>query len=181
MKKMYVFSLGNPADIEKNKYKYTRHNAARLVCDAFNFDKENVDGFNFIYVVPDCYMNESGKFILDYIKYKNINTDQVVIAYDDIDLSVGEIKLSYARNSGGHNGVESVIQKLNTKDFYRIRIGIGSKPIKEMLLQDYVLSKLKEEEIELFTFKNKNKIEEGGIDLEKKFEDKLDDIKMLIK
>jgi PTH1 family peptidyl-tRNA hydrolase len=94
---------------------------------------------------------------------------------------VGEIKLSHARNSGGHNGVESVIQKLNTKDFYRIRVGIGSKPIKEMLLQDYVLSKLSELEIELFTFKNKNKTEEGGIDLEKKFTVKLEEIKSLVK
>lgn len=176
MKKLYIFSLGNPADIEKNKYKYTRHNAARLLCNAFDFEKYNELNKNkkgeaaseegsdekvvFEYVVPDCYMNLSGKFILDFINYKNINADQVIVAYDDIDINFRDIKLSLGRNSGGHNGVESVIQNLKTKDFYRIRVGIGEKPIKEMLLQDYVLSKLSEDEIKtLESTEMKNKLE----------------------
>ncbi len=176
MKKLYIFSLGNPSDIEKNKYKYTRHNAARLLCNAFDFEKYNEENQNkkdeaasaassdekiiLEYVTPDCYMNLSGKFILNFINYKNINLNQVVIAYDDIDINFGDIKLSFGRNSGGHNGVESVIQNLKTKDFYRIRVGIGEKPIREMLLQDYVLSKLSEEEVkDLEGEAMKNKLE----------------------
>ncbi len=187
MKKLYIFSLGNPESREKGKYKYTRHNAARLLCSTFNFEKYNESNKNkvdvaaseassdekivFEYIVPDCYMNLSGKFILDFINYKNISPDQVVIAYDDIDISFGDIKLSLGRNSGGHNGVESVIQNLKTKDFYRIRVGIGEKPIKEMLLQDYVLSKLSEEEI-----KNLE-----GDSLKEKLEVKLKELMDLIK
>jgi PTH1 family peptidyl-tRNA hydrolase len=75
------------------------------------------------------------------------NISNVIIFYDDIDLPFGEIKMSYARSSGGHNGVESVIKELGSKDFYRIRVGIGSKPHKDMLLQDYVLMKMSEDEI----------------------------------
>lgn len=180
MKTIYIFSLGNPDLDGKVKYKYTRHNAARLLCEAFDFEKFN-SNIKFEHVVPNCFMNLSGKFVLDYIKYKNIDVSDVVIAYDDIDINFGEIKLSYARNSGGHNGVESVIEILRTKDFYRIRVGIGQKPIKEMLLQDYVLSKLSEEEVNTLTFKNENKTGENGINLEKIFENKLSELVDLIK
>jgi peptidyl-tRNA hydrolase len=164
MKKIYIFSLGNPDLDGKVKYKYTRHNAARLLCDAFDFPT------SFEYVVPTCFMNESGKFILN----------QVVIAYDDIDINFGDIKLSYGRNAGGHNGVESTIQNLNTKDFYRVRVGIGQKPIKEMLLQDYVLSKLSEEEVNTLTFKNQNKTGENSINLENILKNKLEELTKLI-
>lgn len=197
MHKLYIFSLGNPDQGGKVKYKYTRHNAARLLCDAFDFEKynkennlENKNGaaaseassenkkgsVTFEYVVPDCFMNESGKFILDYIKYKNISIEQIVVVYDDIDINFGEIKLSHSRNSGGHNGVESIIQALSTKAFHRVRVGIGAKTIKEMLLQDYVLSKLSEEEINILTFKNENKVGENSVDLEKIFKNKLDEL-----
>jgi PTH1 family peptidyl-tRNA hydrolase len=191
MKTIYIFSLGNPDLDGKVKYKYTRHNAARLLCDAFDFEKFNAASvvssqkevkYNIIfeYVVPNCFMNLSGKFILDYIKYKNIEVSAVVIAYDDIDINFGEIKLSYSRSAGGHNGVESVIENLKTKDFYRIRIGIGQKPIKEMLLQDYVLSKLSEEEVNTLTFKNQNKTGENSINLENILKNKLEELTKLI-
>jgi peptidyl-tRNA hydrolase, PTH1 family len=71
----------------------------------------------------------------------------VIIIYDDIDLDFGKIKISIDRSSGGHNGVQSVIDHIASKNFYRLRIGIGGKPHKEMLLQDYVLSKLSQEEL----------------------------------
>ena len=161
MKTFYIFSLGNPVDSKQTKYKYTRHNAGRILCNIFDFKKlsEN-EKVKLEYIIPDCYMNESGKFILDYIKYKNVEASSIVVAYDDIDINFGDLKLSFGRSSGGHNGVESVIQALNTKDFYRIRVGIGEKKIKEMLLQDYVLSKLEEQEIKYLESKEiQNKLE----------------------
>lgn len=139
MKMKYtIFSLGNPGV----EYKNTRHNAARIVCDAI--DWSNVDAE---YVVPDTFMNETGNFIKKYLKQKSAVVP--VIAYDDKDIAIGQIKISYDKNAGGHNGVQSVIDQLGTKEFIRIRIGIGAKTNPDMLLQDYVLSKLKSEEIEI--------------------------------
>ena len=141
-KNIYIFSLGNPGA----EYKYTRHNAGRIVCDEIIKARLLED---IKYFEPDTYMNLTGKYIKEKLRYANKENLKVVIVYDDIDLAVGDIKMSFARSSGGHNGVESVIKELGTKDFYRLRIGIGGKPIKEMLLQDYVLSKLKEDEIKI--------------------------------
>ena len=160
---LYIFSLGNPGA----EYQYTRHNAGRIVCDEMlsknifenishyakaSQDKEinNTSNINLTikYFEPTTFMNNTGKYIRD--KMRNAKKGSVVvIIYDDIDLDLGDVKLSHGRSSGGHNGVQSVIDELGTKDFYRVRIGIGGKPIKEMLLQDYVLSKLKQSEINL--------------------------------
>ena len=141
-KNIYIFSLGNPGA----EYKYTRHNAGRIVCDEI-IKARLFEGVK--YFEPDTHMNLTGKYIKEKLRYANKENLKIVIVYDDIDLAVGDIKLSFARSSGGHNGVESVIKELGTKDFYRLRIGIGGKPIKEMLLQDYVLSKLKEDEVKI--------------------------------
>ena len=160
---LYVFSLGNPGA----EYQHTRHNAGRIVCDEMlsknifenishyakaSQDKKinNTSNINLTikYFEPTTFMNNTGKYIRD--KMRNAKEGSiVVIIYDDIDLELAEVKLSHGRSSGGHNGVQSVIDVLGTKDFYRVRIGVGGKPIKEMLLQDYVLSKLKQSEINL--------------------------------
>ena len=148
--KIYLYSLGNP----DAKYKNTRHNAGRIVCDEFFANSSEYviklaqKEFTFIYKVPSVYMNETGKYIKDVMKNKSEN-DIFVICYDDMDIDFGNIKISTGRSAGGHNGVLSVINDLNTKDFYRIRIGIGARKIKEMSLQDYVLSKLVEEELNI--------------------------------
>ena len=152
---LYIFSLGNPGA----EYQHTRHNAGRIVCDEMISKNifENIEieakkilntNLSIKYFEPTTFMNNTGKYIRE--KMRNAKEGSiVVIIYDDIDLDLGDVKLSHGRSSGGHNGVQSVIDVLGTKDFYRVRIGIGGKPIKEMLLQDYVLSKLKQSEINL--------------------------------
>lgn len=136
--KYTIFSLGNPG----TDYKNTRHNAARIVCDVL--DWSNIDAE---YVVPDTFMNETGNFVKKYLKQKSAVVP--VVVYDDKDISVGQVKISYDKNAGGHNGVQSVIDQLGTKEFIRVRIGIGAKTNPDMLLQDYVLSKLKPAEIDM--------------------------------
>ncbi len=170
MKKLYIFSLGNPESREKGKYKYTRHNAARLLCEAFDFSAASNE-VQVIHIAPDTYMNESGIFIKGYMRYNNVNLDQIIIAYDDKDIEIGDVKVGLNRTAGGHNGVESVIQELGSKEFYRLRVGIGAKIVPEMLLQDYVLSKLNESEIETFTLKG-----DIGKKLNEVFSNKLKDI-----
>ncbi|MDQ5957035.1 MAG: peptidyl-tRNA hydrolase, family [Patescibacteria group bacterium] len=184
---LYIFSLGNPG----KEYEKTRHNAGRIVCDEIikqnlfeklekdlsSLPEEKKRLVDIKYFETDTFMNHSGKFIKDELRYKNfwdnlkskiknINQDKaltndnknsnntkersnLVIVYDDMDIPIGEVKLSFGRSSGGHNGVESVIKELGTVDFYRIRVGIGPKNNPKMQLNYYVLSKLTDEEVKL--------------------------------
>lgn len=151
MMKLAILPLGNPGD----KYKKTRHNAARV--SAISLFKNNKETDEFLLnnkietelVIPDTYMNESGVFIKAFLKNKNILP---VIMYDDKDLPWGQVKLSYGNSSGGHNGVQSVIDNIG-KDFYRIRIGIGDPDIMpihgEGVVQDYVMSNINDREMKI--------------------------------
>lgn len=98
------------------------------------------------YFVPDTFMNLSGSYIQNKIRNINKGTHMVIV-YDDKDVEFGQVKVSFSKSSGGHNGVESIINSFGKRDFYRIRIGIGPKTYPQMELQDYVLSKLTKEEI----------------------------------
>ena len=156
--KLAIFPLGNPGD----KYKKTRHNAARIVCHSamsafFNLN-EAAGHVQVELVIPDTYMNESGTFVKAFLKNKKNEdidgSDKVwpIIMYDDKDLPWGEVKLSYGNSSGGHNGVQSVMDAIG-KDFYRIRIGIGDPDIMpihgEGVVQDYVMSNITDKEIKI--------------------------------
>lgn len=146
----YLFLLGNPG----TEYEKTRHNAARIA-----FSKVDVEKFSTIKTfIPDTYMNESGNFVQEKKNYFKLENKNIIVAYDDKDLSLGEVKISYDRSSGRHNGVESVIQNIGP-DFWRIRIGIGEKANPNMILADYVLSKFSDEEISVL-HNLKNKLEE---------------------
>lgn len=121
---MYIFALGNPG----KKYENTPHNAGQIVLKELTGDLA-LSGAQIIY--PDTFMNESGRFIKNFLRNKNLlkninNTEykNIVVVYDDIDLPIGEFKLAFGRGDGGHNGLISVINELGTKDFVRLRIGI---------------------------------------------------------
>lgn len=150
--KYIIFSLGNPG----SEYRYTRHNAARIAFDNLDWKKINTET-GAEYNVPDKFMNESGVFVKNFLKYKEGAVP--VVTYDDKDIELGDVKISFDKSAGGHNGVQNVIEQLGTTEFIRIRIGIGAKPHPEMLLQDYVLSKLNENEIDTLK-KMKTKLEE---------------------
>lgn len=180
---LYIFALGNYGD----KYKYTRHNAARLVFSGFDFlSTDIVDlGFKIVYHEPKCYMNETGFYIKDFLKNKSINTvfdkdssrikNFILFVYDDKDIILGEIKNSFSRSGGGHNGIKNIIEVLGTKDFYSIRIGIKPNIINSDLIcisnekieykipniKDFVLQSFKKDEINMLTsevYKDKLKL-----------------------
>lgn len=141
--KYVLVPLGNPGD----SYKRTRHNVARIV-------SEMVDNtFACELLVPDTFMNESGKAVYQYLKYHD-DTD-VIVMYDDKDLPFGKLRISYDRGDGGHNGVKSVIQELGKKDFIRIRIGIAhpetdgkeKRPLSGDTVQKYVMAHCTDDEI----------------------------------
>ncbi len=138
-----IIGLGNPDE----QYQNTFHNAGYLTTDYFikklngkaakpedwetgpkNFIFLKTSGI--IFVKPTVYMNESGKAVSEAAKYfsgflKKVRPEQILVIHDDIDIELGNFKLSFNKNSAGHKGVESIIKALKTKEFWRLRIGIG--------------------------------------------------------
>ena len=89
---------------------------------------------------PLSYINNSGVPIKKFIKNKNIEAENILIIYDDLDLAVGKVRLKQGGGSGGHNGLNSIIEQIGSKNFWRLRIGIG-KPDDKNKVIDYVLGK----------------------------------------
>ncbi len=77
-------------------------------------------------IKPQTFMNLSGKSARYYCEKERIKRDQVIVVYDDVDMLVGQFKLSQGRGDGNHNGIKSLIAELGTKNFVRIRVGVGS-------------------------------------------------------
>jgi PTH1 family peptidyl-tRNA hydrolase len=111
-----VVGLGNPGE----QYAKNRHNTGRMAAD---FVAEKVGGVKVF--VPDTFMNKTGPFVAKAMKGKSAKN--LIIIYDDLDLPLGTMKISFNRGSGGHKGLESIIKALKTREFIRIRIGIGKK------------------------------------------------------
>lgn len=131
-----VVGLGNPA----RKYEKTRHNAGFMVIDKFSsvsgielcqrkhfsvFGKGKVDSEMVFLVKPLTYVNLSGKAINSFMRYYSFDLQDLLVIYDDMNLSLGKIRIRSEGSAGGHKGVESIILALGSKKFPRIRIGIG--------------------------------------------------------
>ncbi len=151
-----IVGLGNP----EPDYSYTRHNMGfdtiNILAKKYNIkvEKEDFDalygigeieGEKVILCKPQTFMNLSGNAIIKFINYYKIDLDHLIVIYDDIDTSVGITKIRKKGGPGGHNGMKSIIENLNTTEFPRIRIGIG-EPIDRILLTEYVIGKISEEE-----------------------------------
>ena len=131
MKWIFV-GLGNPG----SEYSDSRHNVGRVALEIFA-KKEKIEwredkksnatvstGENTTLILPNTFMNNSGKALVKYVKSIK-SAKNTVVVYDDIDLPLGRIKFSFDRSSGGHNGVKSVEAALKTRCFWRIRIGVA--------------------------------------------------------
>lgn len=164
-----IIGLGNPGE----EYQNTRHNMGARMLEAFRgahdfpawkndktkhafVSKGEVSGDSTTLVFPQTFMNKSGLAAAAFIKSKKA-AERAVVVYDDLDLPLGYIKISFGRSSGGHNGLESVIKGLKTKDFVRIRVGVSPiaasgkvrKPKGEQKVLDFLLGKVgKAEEAE---------------------------------
>lgn len=111
-----VVGLGNPGE----EYENTRHNAGRILVGLI---EKKWQGKKVKFLTPDTFMNNSGRAVATFVKSKKDLADLVVV-YDDIDLPLGKIKISFNRSSGGHNGLGSIIKSLKSEEFVRIRVGI---------------------------------------------------------
>jgi PTH1 family peptidyl-tRNA hydrolase len=145
-----LVGLGNPG----KEYENTRHNTGRILVGLI--EKKLEDKLKIKFLTPDTFMNNSGKTIAPLIKNKKDLKDLIVI-YDDIDLPLGKMKISFNRSSGGHNGLGSVIKMLKSEEFLRIRIGISpstpkgivKKPKGEKAVLNFLLGEYKKSELEV--------------------------------
>ncbi len=164
---LIVVGLGNPGE----EYKNTRHNTGRIILEMlskkFDFSdwkedqklkaivsKGSIDEEKMIFVLPNNFMNNSGKSIAPLITSKKDLT-KLVVVYDDMDLPIGRIKISFDRSSGGHNGLGSIIKAVKSQEFVRIRVGISpesasgktKKPTGEEAVLKFLLKNFKDAEL----------------------------------
>ena len=140
MKEIFLIGLGNPG----KKYSKSRHNIGFLLLEHLSkkynsnfllkdklkssYSEFQINDSTFRLFLPNTFMNNSGDAVRAIVDWYKINLDQILIIVDDKDLPLGKIRFRKKGSSGGHNGLKSVIEQLQTQNFKRIRIGIGSPP-----------------------------------------------------
>jgi PTH1 family peptidyl-tRNA hydrolase len=147
-----VVGLGNPG----TEYENTRHNTGRIMVSLVEKKLDQINNKQKIkFLTLDTFMNLSGKAVASLVKSKKDLKDLVVI-YDDIDLPLGKMKISFNRSSGGHNGLGSVIESLKSQEFLRVRVGISPatpsgkirKPTGDKAVLNFLLEEFKKSELE---------------------------------
>lgn len=153
-----IVGLGNPG----KKYEKTKHNIGFLALDAIaanlglTFGKTkfksvyaegNIGTEKVILIKPQTFMNLSGESVRPWMDFYNLTEDDIVIIYDDMDLPVGKIRLRLQGGHGGHNGVKSLIQHIGSKNFNRIRVGVGC-PFPGQDVVSHVLSQFPKDTID---------------------------------
>ena len=165
----FVIGLGNPGE----KYKNTRHNVAwiilsQILSDGWDFDKylkasylsRKIADTTLHYVLPQTFMNKSGESVVGLAKmFSSFNHDHLVVIYDDLDLALGTVRISYDRGSGGHNGVKSITEHVGSQKFIRIRVGISKILEDGRLVKPPVLGNFEQQEMELVTGEVSSKVE----------------------
>ena len=163
-----IVGLGNPG----YEYEGTRHNTGRMALEYFAKNakltewKEDTKSKSLVsrgllektlvaLVLPNTFMNKSGASVSKFVKTPKA-AERLAVVYDDLDLPLGAMKISYNRGSGGHKGVESIMRAVKSKKFTRVRIGVSPstasgvirKPVGEKVVVNYILTKFKAHEIE---------------------------------
>ncbi|MBI2617947.1 aminoacyl-tRNA hydrolase [Candidatus Kaiserbacteria bacterium] len=174
-----IAGLGNKGE----KYEGTRHNAGRVAVEHFRktqdfpgwkedakrgylISKGVIGKHPVLLVLPERFMNTSGTVLKPLVSERE-GAEKLVVVHDDIDLGLGDYKISFGRSSGGHRGVESIIKALKTKNFTRVRIGISpvttggkvKKPRGEEKVLEFLLGVFQKKE-ELARSRSAKKIDE---------------------
>ena len=162
MKEIFLIGLGNPG----KKYCKNRHNIGYLLLENFSakhnanfllkdkikssYSEFKINDSTYRLFLPNTFMNNSGDAVRAIVDWYKINLDQIFIIVDDKDLPLGKIRFRKKGSSGGHNGLKSIIEKLQTHHFNRIRIGIGSpqaiEGTKDFNTISHVLGNISQEE-----------------------------------
>ena len=141
MNEIFLIGLGNPG----RKYSKSRHNIGFLILESLSkkynatfsendklkssLSEFKINNSTYRLFLPNTFMNNSGDAVQAIVNWYKINLDQIIIIVDDKDLPLGKIRFRKKGSSGGHNGLKSIIEKLQTHNFNRIRIGIGTPPL----------------------------------------------------
>ena len=154
-----IVGLGNPG----KQYSNTRHNIGFCVIDALaerfqiplNLKKHKaiygsgyIEGQKVILAQPQTFMNLSGESVRELADFYKVPETDIIVIYDDISLDVGQLRLRKKGSAGGHNGIKSIIQHLDSQDFPRIKVGVGEKPA-GWDLADHVLAPFPKDQEEL--------------------------------
>lgn len=153
-----IVGLGNPGA----KYEKTRHNIGALTVSAlaakmgFSFKEEKRhfsqvakgewEGERIHLILPKTYMNDSGRAVLAYLNYYDLNQKSLIVVSDDVDLAFQKMRLKEKGSAGGHNGLKSIECALGTKEYIRLRMGIGEKR-QGQDLADHVLNGFSSDEL----------------------------------
>ena len=140
---IFIIGLGNPG----KAYLNSRHNIGFLLLEKLSekygskfilknkfrsqYSECKINNLTFRLFMPNTFMNNSGDAVKAIVDWFKIDLNQLFIIVDDLDLPIGKIRFRKKGGSGGHNGLKSIINKLQTENFNRIRIGIGSPPLNE--------------------------------------------------
>lgn len=155
MKKVLIVGLGNPG----KKYEANRHNVGFMMLDkfveaegaSFSSDKkyslaqETLGECRAYFLKPLEYMNLSGSAVSLIARKNGIEPGEILVLHDEIDFPFAVVKLKFSGGHAGHNGLRDIIEKLGSRDFHRLRIGVG-RPEDKNDVADYVLSNFKPEE-----------------------------------
>jgi len=149
-----IVGLGNPG----KKYEKTKHNVGFETIDYLSsmhgikvnkikhhslIGEGNIEGHKVVLLKPQTFMNLSGDAVRDAINFYKQDLEKLIIIYDDVDTEIGRIRIKKKGSAGSHNGMKSIIGNIQSSEFPRIRIGIGSNNNSD--LADYVLSGFKKE------------------------------------
>lgn len=152
-----IVGLGNPG----KKYEFTRHNAGFLfidiLCDKYSFSVDRlkfkaligdarINNHRCLVMKPQTMMNLSGDAVKEAADFYKIPPEKIIVVFDDISLDVGKMRIRRSGSAGGHNGIKSIIARLSSEKFPRIKIGVGAKPHPDYDLADWVLSQFSKEE-----------------------------------
>lgn len=154
-----IVGLGNPG----NNYNNTRHNVGFMVLEKYFpvnkdwhekfqalYSEQKINGEKVLFVKPTTFMNLSGDSVVKFFNFYKLSIDDILIIQDDLDQKFGSFKLKKNSSAGGHNGIKSIINRLNSQEFARLKIGVSNN--KSIDTKDYVLAKFSKEEL--------NKLEE---------------------
>ena len=188
-----VVGLGNPG----SKYEFTRHNIGFRIVDSLARDmgtefkkvksyyslisRGTINNHKVMLVKPQTFMNLSGRAVSRVVSYYKISLQDLLIVYDDLNLESGQVRIRKKGSAGGHKGIESIMQYLNSEDIPRLRIGISNPSVNfNFDCVSYVLSNFNndekdkiEEVIQLSTEAIKTIIEDGFEKAMRKYNRKL--------
>jgi len=155
-----IVGLGNPG----RQYEKTRHNAGFLFLDGLITElgcawvneskfqgllaEGSIGSGKVMFLKPETFMNRSGQSVAKVVRYYKLLPEEILVVHDELDFSVGVVKLKKDGGHAGHNGLRDIIAHLGSKEFYRLRIGIG-RPAAGKQVVDFVLSTPSKSELEL--------------------------------